>query len=305
MKLHVGVKSDPIENRCTYDWLFGLMAEHGIHHFQLGSFFAMYELDDEWFLSLARRAEKKGIRINSLFTSHRELGGCMTGDPLMEAATRRSWERLIRVASLSGASSAGSNAGSVMRDRPEYREAGIQGWFRLMKSLTRIARAQGLEALTVEPMSSAFEFPSTAQEIRRMDRESDAWRAADTGVAAPLYYCADISHGLADASGQVIADNWELFEQEIPHMWEFHFKNTDAIFNATFGFSPAERERGIVDLRRLKLLIEKNAERFPGRELIGYLEHPGPKVGRDYTDNKLHAMLSESLEALVSVFGGA
>ncbi len=303
MKLRVGVKSDPIENRYTYDWLFGIMADHGIRYLQLGSFFAMYELDDEWFLSLARRAEKKGIQITSLFTSHRELGGYMAADPSMAAVTRRSWERLIRLASLTGASSAGSSAGPVPRDRAETREAGIRGWLGLMRDLTRSARAQGLAALTVEPMSSIFEFPSTAEEIRRLDRESDAWRATDPEGAVPLFYCGDISHGVADASGCVTADNWEMFEREIPHMWEFHFKNTDAIFNATFGFSPAERERGIVDLRKLKDLIARNADRFPGQDLVGYLEHPGPKVGRDYTDNRLHAMLTESLEALVSVFG--
>jgi hypothetical protein len=155
----------------------------------------------------------------------------------------------------------------------------------------------------VEPMSSVFEFPSTAEEVRRLDCEFDAHLSASRGAAVPLYYCADISHGVADASRKVVADNWEMFELEIPHMWEFHFKNTDAIFNSTFGFSDAERERGIVDLGRLKALIEANDERFPGPVVVGYLEHLGPKVGRDYTDNELKRTLSASLEALRKVFG--
>jgi ribulose-phosphate 3-epimerase len=190
-----------------------------------------------------------------------------------------------------------------MRDQGHCREAGIRCYFRHMKELTRLARRRGLSALTVEPMSSLFEFPSTPEEVRRLDAEFDAHVAASGGSAVPLYYCADISHGVADAEERVIADNWDMFELEIPHMWEFHFKNTDPIFNATFGFSGEERARGIVDLTRLKALIERNEDRFPAQEVTGYLELPGPKTGRDYTDRVLGKMLSESLEALTEVFG--
>jgi len=99
-------------------------------------------------------------------------------------------------------------------------------------------------------------------------------------------------------------DNWSLFEMEIPWMWEFHFKNTDAIFNSTFGFDPEERARGIVDLARLKKLIDSNRGRFPNPELTGYLEISGPKTGREYTDRHLEGMLVRSLEALKDVFDG-
>ncbi len=303
MKLHLGVKSDPIEYRYTFDWLFGVMAEFGLRRLQLGSFFAMYEVEDAWFTELRKRAEKKQVRISSFFTSHRELGGFMSGDPHLEAATRRSWERLIHLASITGADSAGSSAGPVMRDRPGTREAGIQCYFRHIKELSLLARRKGLSALTVEPMSSVFEFPATPEEVRRLDGESDAYYSANLDSAVPLYYCADISHGVADAEERVIADNWQMFELEIPHMWEFHFKNTDRIFNSTFGFSREERERGIVDLTRLKALIEKNADRFPRPDVTGYLELPGPKIGRDYADCHLPKMLADSLEALTRVFG--
>ena len=60
-------------------------------------------------------------------------------------------------------------------------------------------------------------------------------------------------------------DNWSLFEMQVPWMREFHFKNTDSIFNSTFGFGPEERGRGIVDLARLKAVIDANAGRFPVR----------------------------------------
>jgi ribulose-phosphate 3-epimerase len=107
---------------------------------------------------------------------------------------------------------------------------------------------------------------------------------------------------MADAEGRVAHDNWSLFEMEIPWMWDFHFKNTASIFNSTFGFGPEERERGIVDLERLKRLIDGNADRFPVREITGYLEIAGPKTGRKYTDNHLKRMLVDSLEALKSVY---
>jgi hypothetical protein len=118
----------------------------------------------------------------------------------------------------------------------------------------------------------------------------------------PFEFCGDISHGLADSEGRVVNDNWSLFEMQIPWMREFHFKNTDAIFNSTFGFGPGERERGIVDLSRLRELIKRNANRFPYKELTGYLEISGPKVGREYADKHLERMLVESLRALKAVF---
>jgi hypothetical protein len=62
-----------------------------------------------------------------------------------------------------------------------------------------------------------------------------------------------------------------LFEMEIPWMWEFHFKNTNAIFNTTFGFGPGER--------------------------LG-----GPKTGWEYSDRRLERLLRESREEITRVF---
>ena len=58
-----------------------------------------------------------------------------------------------------------------------------------------------------------------------------------------------------------------------------------------------------MDLRRLKDLIDHNAERFPARAVTGYLELGGPKVGREYSDPQLERMLVQSMEALRAVFG--
>lgn len=303
MTVHVGVKSDPIENRYSFDWLFGIMAESRVDRLQLGSSFPFFHADEEWFRDLRRKAERRGIRIFSTFTSYREMSGFFAGDPRLEAASRLAWERLIRVAAWVGASSAGSSCGSVLRDLPGEKEPGLARWFRHMKELSRTAKAAGLSALTIEPMSSLYEPPSTPGEMDRLTREMDTFHAADPAGTVPVQFCADISHGLADRDGRVVVDNWRLFEAGIPHTREFHFKNTDDRFDRTFGFSAEERSRGIVDLRRLRALIDANADRFPVRELVGYLELPGPKTGREYTDHLLGSALCESLAALKAAFG--
>ena len=303
MTVNLGVKSDPIESRYSFEWLFDLMAGLDVRRLQLGSSFPVFHAEDDYLRGLRRSAERRGIRITSLFSSHRELGGFASGDPLLERATRRGWERLIHVAALVGAEAAGSNAFIVLRDQPRLRERGIACFVEHMKGLLRAARSAGLKALTVEPMSSVWEYPSTPDEVRELAAAVDPWVAA-TPEAAPLLLCADISHGVADAEGRVLHDNWSLFEMEIPWMWEFHIKNTDAIFNATFGFGPEERARGIVDLGRLKDLVDRNAARFPAAEVTGYLEIGGPKTGREYTDRHLERMLVESLRAVKSVFTG-
>lgn len=303
MKVHLGVKSDPIEGRYSFDWLFGIMRECGVDRLQYGSSTAALLVDDEYFRGLRRRAETRGIRIESLFSCIREFGGLGSGDPALAHATIRFWRALIHAAAVLGASSAGTNASVTLRDRPASREEGIDRFFAEAPGLMAYARAEGLAAVTTEPMSSVWEYPSTPEELESLGRTLDGVHARDRDGTVPFRYCGDISHGVADAGKVVVHDNWSLFETAIPWMSEFHFKNTDAIFNSTFGFSPAERERGIVDLARLRELIEGNADRFPVREITGYLEIGGPKVGRDYTDPHLGRALAESLEALKENFG--
>lgn len=304
MKVHLGVKSDPIESRYSFEWLFDIMQGLGIHHLQMGTSFPTFSAEDAYFKKLRAKAEKRGVRISSLFSSHRELGGFASGDPILEDGARKGWERIIHVAALLGAESAGSNAGITMRDQPHLREPGIRCFFENMKGLLRTARAAGLKSLAIEPMSSVWEYPSTPDEVRRVAGELDPFLAANPESTVPLLLCGDISHGVADAEGRVMHDNWSLFEMEIPWMGEFHFKNTDAIFNSTFGFAPDEKARGIVDLSRLKQLIDRNAGRFPTGAVTGYLELSGPKIGREYSDPQLERMLVQSLEALRAVFDG-
>jgi ribulose-phosphate 3-epimerase len=302
MKVNLGVKSDLIESRYSFDWLFGIMADCGVERLQYGSATQTYLADDEYFRNLRRRAERRGIRIASVFSTVREFGGFASGDPWLEAATRRMWERLIHVASLLGAGMAGTNASITMRDRPQSREEGIRRFRSEIRELMVLAKREGLEALTTEPMSSVWEYPSTPEEIRALAEDLAGFHAEHAEATVPFLYCGDISHGVADRERRVVHDNWDLFELEIPWMGEFHFKNTDAIFNSTFGFGPGERERGIIDLARLAALIETNSDRFPLPEVTGYLEIPGPKLGRDYADCHVGEALVGSLAALKEHF---
>ncbi len=303
MKVHIGLKSDPIEYRYSFEWLFDRMRELGLRFLQLGSFTELYALEDGFFLELRRQAERRGVQIRSCFTSHRELGGFFSTDPFLERAARRSYERLIRAAALLGAASAGSNPGAVYRDRMDTKARGIACYLGHMQELMAAARAAGLECLTLEPMSCSAEPPASPEEIGTMLGTLDEHHRRHPQTTVPVRLCADISHGFADREGRVVHDNWSLFECGIPYTGEFHFKNTDARFDRTFGFSAVERERGIVDLHRLKALIERNARRFPVPELVGYLELGGPKWGREYSDRLLGDMIAESVAGVRDVFG--
>lgn len=298
--LEIGIKSDPIEYRYTFEWLFRLMKRHGVRLLQLGSFHELYVAEDGYLHGLRELAARYGVRIKSCFTAHRELGGFFGSNRFLERAARQSYERLIHVAAVLGADFAGGSAGFVYRDREGLREQGMACYLAHMKELMQIAREKGLRGLTVEVMSSSHEPPSSPQEIDALVGDLGSHHREHPGTTVPVYLCGDISHGLADAQRRVLHTNTALFLHAIPHMSEFHIKNTDAAFDRTFGFSPEEQARGIVDLGELRRLIHDHADQFPVSDLVGYLEHPGPKVGRDYSDNTLGAVLEQSLAAIVA-----
>ncbi len=301
--IRLGVKTDPIETRFSFEWLFDLMREEGARDVQVGSFYELYWVEDDYFADVRRAAEERGLRVRSVFTAHRELGGFFTGDKRLERAARKGYERLIRVAAVLGAEFCGSNPGAVYRDRAAGKAAGLDCYLGHMRELMEIARGAGLKALTMEPMSCLAEPPSTPEEITAMMEAVAGHHRAHPGRTVPVYLCADISHGLVDAEGRTLHTNVELFEHGAPWMAEFHFKNTDAQYNSTFGFSEAERARGTVDLAEWRGIVERNAGRYPVAEVTGYLEIGGPKVGRDYSDPKLGTALRESLRAIRGAFG--
>jgi ribulose-phosphate 3-epimerase len=121
-------------------------------------------------------------------------------------------------------------------------------------------------------------------------------------VTANVGYCTDIAHGYADQDGKVIYDHVQLLKATVPYLYEIHLKNTDPQYNSTFGFTEAERNKGIIDVPQVRQLLLNCSDRLPVKEMTGYLEIGGPKLGRDYSDHKLEASLRESLRYLKQAF---
>ena len=298
LQLHLGVKTDPIEYRYSYDWLFRLMADEDVRHVQLGTFFEIYQLPDEFFLDLRRKADSYGLTISSVFTAHRELGGFFMPDPAWQEVARKNFVRLIEISGLLGAVSVGSNPGAVWRDRVPTKPEGLRCYLENVKGLMSHAHACGVSTLTIEPMSCLAEPPTLPGEMRDMAEELLAYHRANPETTASVGCCADVAHGYADENSVVRFDNYQLLEASLPYLHEIHLKNTDAKFDKTFGFSEEERARGIVNVAEVRDFLLARADVIPARPLIGYLEIGGPKLGRDYSDRLLGEALRTSLRYL-------
>lgn len=304
MKLKLGLKSDPINYRYSYPWLFRLMAKLGVTELQLGTFFEIYQLPDSFFVGLRKEAADFGINISSVFTAHRELGGFFREDEAWVNVARRNYERLIQVGALLGAQSVGSNPGALPRDLMGLKEAGSRRYLQHMQELMVYACSCGVPWLTIEPMSCLAEPPTTPEEIRQYGEILDtAWKTSP-GTHARVGYCTDIAHGYLDTNAANGWDNVALFEATLPWLYEVHLKNTDGRYHSTFGFEPANLAKGIVDIAGLRQLLLRNAAIIPVQTLTGYLEIGGPKLGRDYTDYQLESQLTESFAYLRESFLG-
>ncbi|MEO6149022.1 MAG: hypothetical protein ABIP28_02635 [Mucilaginibacter sp.] len=295
--IQLGIKTDPINNRFSFDWLFDLLQDEGVKLVQLGTFSEIYTLEDDYFYHLKEKATSRGLTIKSAFTSFRELGGFFYGDKYMERAARKNFERYIHVASILGVDYCGSNPGAVYRDQMHLKNTGIACYLDNMKDLMGLAYEKGIKALTIEPMSCLAEPPTLPVEMDDMIGKLMEYHTNTPGTV-PVYLCGDISHGYANAEGKIIYTNTQLFEHGIQYMAEFHFKNTDAMYNSTFGFSADEQLKGVIDLSKLKTMLLENEKNFPVNDVVGYLEINGPKTGRDYTDVLLEKTLKTSLKAL-------
>ena len=304
MNVELGIKSDPIEYRYSFQWLFALMEKLDLHHVQLGSWFEMYFLPDRYFTRLRRVAQDHGVTITSCFSAHRELGGILLPDPDVRQVAMDAYTRFLEIGALLGAQSVGASIGAVPRDRMETKAEGISRAMSALEELSRRARGLGLSAVTIEPMSCMAEPPTTPDEIAHIMEHFERYHAADPGGTVPVLLCGDVSHGVADPDGRVVHGNLELFEMEVPWLWEFHIKNTDEVFGSTFGFGCEECARGIVDLDEVWSVIRRNAARFPRATTVGYLEINGPKLGRDYADHLLGPQLTESIQAIRRSFAG-
>jgi ribulose-phosphate 3-epimerase len=114
--------------------------------------------------------------------------------------------------------------------------------------------------------------------------------------------CFDIAHGYADRDERVVWDGMSLLEASLPYVEELHLKNTDSIFERTFGFSEIEREEGVIDVEVFLDYLLAHHRELPVDRLVGYLELEGPKRGRDYSDRRLEESLRVSLRYLKGVF---
>jgi sugar phosphate isomerase/epimerase len=303
LTLHVGVKTDPVEYRYSYEWLFRLMAEEGVHYAQLGSFFELYHLPDSYFVDLRELALGYGVHITSLFTTHRELGGILRDEhPAWEEVARRNYQRLIEVGALLGAQSVGSNMGALVRDQMSFKNKGMRRHRRHMKELLGYAHQRGVPCLTLEPMSCLAEPPTLPDEIQSVAEELLAHHRQHPDQTASFGYCVDIAHGYVDGDFNLVWNNHQLLEAALPYVREIHLKNTDRHFDSVFGFSPAEREKGIIQVEPIREYLVQNADVLPVEALIGYLELGGPKRGRDYSDTKLEDELRVSLRHLRETF---
>ncbi|MCP4168224.1 MAG: hypothetical protein GY759_20355 [Chloroflexi bacterium] len=303
LRFHLGVKADPIENRYSYEWLFRLLADEDIHHLQLGSFVAMFHMSDGFFTDLKQLAADFGIQISTIFTSHREMGGFFRHDHIAWGeTTERLYRRLIEIGALVGASAVGANPGAAMRDRLDYKAEGLQRYLTHIQAMTHYAHDCGLAYLTIEPMSCLAEPPTLPDEIRTMAAALTGYHEAHPTSTVPVGYCVDVSHGYANQNGEVIWDHMQLLEAALPNMHHVHLKNTDSIFNSTFGFLPEERANGIVNVSTVREVLQANANLIPMSDLICYLEIGGPKTGRDYSDYQLEGMLRGSLQYLKENF---
>jgi len=302
MRFKLGVKTDPIHYRYSYEWLFDLLAEENISHIQLGTYFEVYQLPLDYFHELREKANARGLTFTSVFTTHRELGGYFNPDPRFTEIAQASFKKLIDVAAAVGSPHCGSNPGAVFRDRSEDKAAGIERYLEGMKSLMHHAHEVGLKVLNMEYMSCSFEPPSALEEIEYMVGTLLEYHEKHKEQTVPVYACADISHGLLDEDHRVLWNNIELFDRALHLTSEFHFKNTDSHYSSTFGFTDPDMSRGIIDLHQILELIEAAADRIPVDPFFGYLELPGPKLGRDYSDPLLRNELTESLKKIKEVF---
>jgi ribulose-phosphate 3-epimerase len=278
------------------------LAEEGVRYVQLGTFFEIYQLPDEYFQRLRREAEDSGVQILSIFTAHRELGGFFIDEPGWEAVARRNYERLIQVGALLGAESVGSNPGAVYRDRMGVKRRGVDCYVRHMKELMELAHRKGVACLLIEPMSCLAEPPTLPEEIRGLADQLTAYHDQHPKSTARIGYCTDIAHGYADRDLNLGYDHLELLAATLPHLVEVHLKNTDEQYSSVFGFGPEEREAGIIQIEPVRQMLLSRADEIPVDRLVGYLEIGGPKLGRDYSDKDLANQLRESLGYLKEVW---
>ena len=184
----------------------------------------------------------------------------------------------------------------------DFKKPGIDCYISAMKDFMHLAEEKGLKGLSVEVMSCSAEPPSLPEEILLFMNTLNGYHEQNRTSTVPVYTVGDTSHGYADKNRNIVHSHEKIFELCVPHMVEFHIKNTDSRFESTFGFSPPEQAKGIVDLNRIKSILERSVSLWPAGEMTGYLELPGPKLGRDYSDPLLERDLDDTIKEIKKVF---
>jgi sugar phosphate isomerase/epimerase len=208
-----------------------------------------YDLLDPWWpehRALARRvreaADEYGISIHSaqVGLAMYTYNGLLHPDPDARAAAQEWWKRAFVVAAEMRASAMGGPVGAL--SLPEMSDEGLRErrYDELVESLHALAesaRAEGLDALLVEPTPLPREIPSTIEQSERLARD-----LADAAV--PVRYVLDVGHALfRPLYGDEVLASW--LEPLAPHIGVLHVQNTDFQSDSHWGWPDP---RGLFDV---------------------------------------------------------
>jgi len=208
-----------------------------------------YDLLDPWWpghLALARRvrqaADDYGISIHSaqVGLAMYTYNGLLHPDADARSAAEEWWRRAFAVAAELGASAMGGPVGAMSLPelvQPGLRERRYDELVGLLRTLADAARAEGLEALLVEPTPLPREIPSTIEESERLARDlSDA--------AVPVRYVLDVGHALfRPLYGDAELASWIV--PLAPFIGVLHLQNTDFQSDSHWGWPDP---RGLFDI---------------------------------------------------------
>ena len=208
-----------------------------------------FDLLDPWWpdhRALAGRvreaAEEQGVAIHSaqVGLANYTYNGLLHPDPDARAAAHVWWRRALAVAAELGASAMGGPVGAL--SVPELAEPGARErrYAELVESLRALAeqaRAEGLEALLVEPTPLPREIPSSIAEAERL--------AGDlAGTAVPVRYVLDVGHALfRPLYGEAVLRDW--LAALAPYVGVLHLQNTDFQSDSHWGWPDG---RGLFDV---------------------------------------------------------
>jgi D-erythrulose 1-phosphate 3-epimerase len=226
------------------EWASVVREERGLDLVQFS-----YDLLDPWWPEhekLARRAraaaDAQGIRIHSaqVGLAKYTYNGLLHPDPDARAASMEWWRRAFRVAAELGVSAMGGPVGAISVPelaQPGVRERRYGELVETLRTLAEDARAEGLEALLVEPTPLPREIPSSIEESQRL--------AADLAHAAvPLRYVLDVGHALYQPLyGETTLNKW--LEPLAPSIGVLHVQNTDFQGDSHWGWPD---DRGLFDV---------------------------------------------------------